>query len=119
MNRNQRHGRTRNLKGRAKTAVGSLAGKSRLQASGVIDQILGRAEHRYGDARHALDDLVENGSSLVHHTAANGKRYSIEVVEQAERNKAATLLAIAGASLAVGWLLRKRRKAARRRSARG
>lgn len=119
MNRNQRHGRTRNLKGRAKTAVGSIAGRSGLQASGVIDQIIGRAEHRYGDARHALDDLVENGTSLIHHTTANGKRHSIEIVEQAERNRTAAFLALAGAGLAVGWLLRKRRKAARQRIAHG
>lgn len=48
-------GKTDNLKGRVKDAVGGLTGDSSLQAEGKIDQIKGKAKDAIGKVERDID----------------------------------------------------------------
>ena len=53
---NSAEGKTDNLKGKAKDAVGGLTGDSSLQAEGKWDQAKGKAKDTLGKAERKIDD---------------------------------------------------------------
>lgn len=66
MNRDQFRGASRNLKGRAQTALGGVTGDPGRQVRGAVNQVAGGAQYAYGRARDRAEDLAEDGRHLAH-----------------------------------------------------
>ncbi|MEA1831088.1 CsbD family protein [Methylobacterium durans] len=127
MNRDRVEGGIRHLRGRAKTAVGAVAGRPLPQVEGAIDQVAGTAQYAYGQARETARDLRRDGAHLAAEAGRRGRdvaedleergqRYRNEAVRRgravarrAEDNKTATLLLVAAAAFSLGWLTRRAR----------
>lgn len=63
MNKEELKGKARNLKGRAKRAVGALTGNKKLEAEGAAEQLAGAGEEKLAQAKEALsadDQLAED-----------------------------------------------------------
>ena len=65
MTQDQLEGGARELGGRVKDAVGGLAGDTKTQAQGKLDQVTGRVQRKYGSAMDAASDSVETLSEQV------------------------------------------------------
>lgn len=52
---NSVEGKTDNMKGRVKDAVGGLTGDSSLQAEGKLDQVKGKVKDTFGKAEREID----------------------------------------------------------------
>ncbi len=127
MNRDRLEGGVRNLRGRAKTAMGAVGGDAGRQFEGAIDQAAGAAQHAYGRARETardwrrdgedlIDEASERGRALADEAVSRGRHYRGQaehhgrrVARRAEENKAATLAIVAAAAFGLGWLLRSDR----------
>ncbi|MGU3536498.1 CsbD family protein [Methylobacterium sp. A54F] len=125
MNRDRIEGGIRNLRGRAKTAVGAVAGRPMPQVEGAIDQAAGAAQYGYGRARETArawrrdgEDFIETASERGHaiaddlgergrHYRDRARHHGRAVAVRAEENKAATLALVAVAAFAFGWLSRR------------
>ncbi|MDR7035533.1 uncharacterized protein YjbJ (UPF0337 family) [Methylobacterium sp. BE186] len=125
MNRDRIEGGIRHLRGRAKTAVGAVAGRPVPQVEGAIDQVAGAAQYAYGEARDTARGLRQDGERLVGEArdrgreiaedlGERGQRYRDEalhrgraIARRAEDNKTATLLLVAAAAFSLGWLSRR------------
>ncbi len=59
MNRDELEGKTENLKGRVKEALGTLTGNKNLQDEGAGEQADGVAQERIGEARRKVGEAVE------------------------------------------------------------
>lgn len=55
MNKEELKGKARNLKGRAKRAVGALTGNAKLEAEGAADQLAGAGQEKIAQAREAVN----------------------------------------------------------------
>jgi uncharacterized protein YjbJ (UPF0337 family) len=134
MNRDQIEGGLRHLRGRGRTAFGAVTGRPRQQIDGAVDQVAGALQHGYGRARERADDLHRDGSQFVD-TARNrsraladdvqeradglrrrGRDYRAEaarrgraIAARADDNRGTTLLMVAAAAFATGWLVRRTR----------
>ncbi|WP_336485843.1 CsbD family protein [Methylobacterium nigriterrae] len=116
MNRDRIEGGIRHLRGRAKTAVGAVAGRPMPQVEGAIDQAAGAAQYAYGQARETARGLRRDGEHLLDETRRHGRHYRDEAlhrgraaVRRADENRTATLLLVAAAAFSFGWLLRRAR----------
>lgn len=127
MNRDRFEGGVRNLRGRAKTAMGAVGGNAGRQVEGAIDQAAGAAQNAYGRARetaqdwrrdgeHLIDEASERGRALADEAVSRGRHYrgraehhGRRVARRAEENKASTLAIVAAAAFGLGWLLRSDR----------
>lgn len=127
MNRDQIRGASRHLKGRAQTALGSIAGDPGRQVRGAVNQVAGGAQYAYGRARDRAEDLAGDGRHLAHaawaraddliedgrHVAGAARRrvqpHGRRAIRYADANRTTTLLAFAGAAFALGWLARSTR----------
>ncbi|GEP02797.1 CsbD family protein [Methylobacterium oxalidis] len=125
MNRDRVEGGIRHLRGRAKTAVGAVAGRPVPQVEGAIDQVAGAAQYAYGEARDTAQGLRRDGERLVTEArtrgrdlaedlGSRGRHYRDEalhrgraVARRAEDNRTATLLLVAAAAFSLGWLTRR------------
>jgi uncharacterized protein YjbJ (UPF0337 family) len=60
MNRDQVKGAIDEVVGTAKRAAGDLTGSTRLQVKGMAQQVKGKVEGAWGNAKDAVRDAVEN-----------------------------------------------------------
>lgn len=127
MNRDQFRGASRHLKGRAQSAVGGVTGDPVRQVRGAVNQVAGGAQYAYGSARDRAEDLARDGRHLAEaaleradHWIEDGRRYAGEArrqgrdygrraVRYADTNCTSTLLGIAAAAFALGFLARSSR----------
>ncbi|MBY0295643.1 MAG: CsbD family protein [Methylobacterium sp.] len=109
MNRDQVHGGARHLKGRAQTTLGALTGDAARQIRGGVNQVAGGAQYAYGRARDRAEDLAEEGAILAREARRHGASYGREAARYAETHPTTTLLGVAAAAFAAGWLLRPSR----------
>ena len=127
MNRDRFEGGVRNLRGRAKTAIGAVSGDAARQFDGAFDQAAGAAQHAYGRARdtarvwrrdgeHLIDEASERGRAIADEAASRGRHYrdraehhGRHVARRADENKGATLAIVAVAAFGLGWLLSRDR----------
>jgi uncharacterized protein YjbJ (UPF0337 family) len=134
MNRDQIEGGLRHLRGRGRTAIGAVTGRPRQQIDGAVDQVAGALQHGYGRARETADGLHRDGSQFIDETRSRGRAIAGDVREQAEDlrrrgrdyrdeavrrgrtiaaraddNQGTTLLMVAAAAFATGWLMRRTR----------
>lgn len=58
-NKNEREGKTEQLKGQVKQVVGGLAGNERLKAEGKTDETVGKAKTAVGGAQKKLGVAIE------------------------------------------------------------
>lgn len=70
MNSDQIDGTVRNFTGKAKDAVGGLAGDAKLQGEGKIDKMTGSGQTMYGDARDAIEDGIDQAGSMASDAAS-------------------------------------------------
>ena len=59
MNRDELKGKTDQIKGRAKQALGDLTDDERLHSEGKVDEMKGEAQEGFGRARRKLGETVE------------------------------------------------------------
>jgi len=52
MNKDQKGGAGRNIKGRLKEAAGVISGNKKLEAEGLADRVVGAAKYAVGAAKH-------------------------------------------------------------------
>jgi uncharacterized protein YjbJ (UPF0337 family) len=78
MNKEELKGKARNLKGRAKEAIGSLTGNKKLQAEGTAERAFGAGEEKVGQAEQKLDDALK----------ADAKRADAEEAEERAEERA-------------------------------
>ena len=138
MNSDHIEGGIRNLRGRAKSAVGAVGGKPSPQVEGAIDQAAGAAQYAYGRARDTVHDLRRDGEHLIEQGRARGRALSDDVSERghaiadealergrhyrgraehhgralakrADDNKTATIAIVAVVAFWLGWLMRPAR----------
>jgi len=60
MNRDQVKGAIDEVVGSARRAAGELSGNTRLQVKGMAQQVKGKVEGAWGNAKDAVRDAVEN-----------------------------------------------------------
>ncbi|KQT14504.1 general stress protein CsbD [Methylobacterium sp. Leaf399] len=124
MNRDQFHGASRHLKGRAQTALGGITGDPARQVRGAVNQVAGGAQYAYGrvreragdlaeDGRHLAHEvrdragnLIEGGRHLAHDARERGAAYGQRAVRYADDNRASALFGLAAVAFAVGWFVR-------------
>ncbi|GJE59302.1 CsbD family protein [Methylobacterium trifolii] len=82
MNRDHIEGGIRNLRGRAKTALGAVGGSPRPQVEGAIDQAAGAAQYAYGRARDTARDLRRDGEHLVDEARERGQALAEDLTER-------------------------------------
>jgi uncharacterized protein YjbJ (UPF0337 family) len=58
-NKNEREGKTEQVKGQVKQAIGGLTGNDRLKAEGTTDEAVGKAKAAVGGAQRKLGSAVE------------------------------------------------------------
>ena len=54
MNKDQFKGRVEEAKGRVKEVVGKAVGNKRVEAEGDVDQVAGKVQKTYGDAKNEV-----------------------------------------------------------------
>jgi uncharacterized protein YjbJ (UPF0337 family) len=67
MNRDELEGKTENLKGRVKEALGALTGNKDLQEDGASEQADGVAQERVGEAHRTLGEAIEKLGKKIKH----------------------------------------------------
>jgi len=63
---NDSSGRTDDLKGRAKEAVGDLTDNPDLKREGQTDRAAGKVKERLSEAKDKLEDVVDNVKDKLH-----------------------------------------------------
>lgn len=59
MNQDQAKGRMEQAKGKVKEVAGKATGNERLKTEGRLDQVAGKTQAGYGDAKERAKDLVD------------------------------------------------------------
>jgi uncharacterized protein YjbJ (UPF0337 family) len=59
MNKDQVKGRAEDLKGQVKEVTGNALGKDRLKTEGKTDQVAGKSQAAYGDAKEKAKDVID------------------------------------------------------------
>jgi len=59
MNKDQVKGRAETAKGKAKEVTGKAVKNRRLESEGKIDQIAGKTQSDYGDAKEKAKDIID------------------------------------------------------------
>jgi uncharacterized protein YjbJ (UPF0337 family) len=73
MNKDQVKGTIDEVAGSAKRKAGELTGNTQLQVEGMVQQVKGKVEHAWGNARVAVDDA--NQEAAIEHKS----RIEVEV----------------------------------------
>lgn len=60
MNEDQTEGNLKQLKGKAKEALGKLTGNEKTQAEGTADRVKGKVQETVGDVKGAIDKKVHD-----------------------------------------------------------
>jgi uncharacterized protein YjbJ (UPF0337 family) len=85
MNKDHIEGAFSEAKGTIKEAAGDMTGDARTEASGKIDELTGRAQQAWGDARDTIDGVAADASETLSDAAA---RASSTIRDKAETVKA-------------------------------
>ena len=59
-NRDEMEGKTEQVKGKVKQAVGDLTDNERLHGEGVADEAAGNVQEGFGKAKRKVGDAIEN-----------------------------------------------------------
>lgn len=59
MNKDQVEGRVDDAKGRVKEAAGAITGNEKLKTEGQVDQVSGKTQGSFGDAKEKVKDLID------------------------------------------------------------
>jgi uncharacterized protein YjbJ (UPF0337 family) len=59
MNKDQVKGRAEAAKGKIKEAAGKVVGNDRLKGEGQVDQVAGKTQATYGDAKERTKDAID------------------------------------------------------------
>ena len=59
MDRDRVEGAAKNMKGKAKEAVGKLTGDAKLKSEGKADQVAGKVQNAVGGMKDAIRDAVK------------------------------------------------------------
>ena len=65
MNRDELEGKAENVKGKAKEAVGNLAGDENLRVEGIADQAAGKTQETIGRGRRKVGEAIEDFGKAV------------------------------------------------------
>ena len=57
MNKDQVKGRVTEAEGKVKEIAGKLVGNEKLEAKGQVQQVVGKAQAKFGDVKKAVKDL--------------------------------------------------------------
>ena len=60
MNKDQVKGRAEDVKGKVKETAGKVVGNDRLRVEGVADQVAGKSQAAYGDAKQKAKDAAKD-----------------------------------------------------------
>jgi uncharacterized protein YjbJ (UPF0337 family) len=60
MNKHQVEGRVDQAKGKVKEVAGRVVGNESLEAEGLADQVKGKTQSGYGDAKEGVKDAARN-----------------------------------------------------------
>ena len=60
MNKDQVKGRVEDVKGKIKEATGKVVGNERLRGEGIADQVAGKSQATYGDAKEKVRDAAKD-----------------------------------------------------------
>jgi uncharacterized protein YjbJ (UPF0337 family) len=60
MNKDQVKGRVEDVKGKIKETAGKAVGNDRLRTEGVVDQVAGKSQATYGDAKEKVRDAAKD-----------------------------------------------------------
>jgi uncharacterized protein YjbJ (UPF0337 family) len=60
MNKDQVKGRAEDVKGKIKETTGKVVGNDRLRAEGIADQVAGKSQATYGDAKEKVRDAAKD-----------------------------------------------------------
>jgi len=60
MNKDQVKGRVEDVKGKIKETAGKAVGNDRLRSEGVADQVAGKSQAAYGDAKKKVADVAKD-----------------------------------------------------------
>jgi uncharacterized protein YjbJ (UPF0337 family) len=60
MNEHQVKGRVEEAKGKVKEAAGRAVGNDRLRAKGEVEQVAGKTQATYGDAKERVKDALDD-----------------------------------------------------------
>jgi len=88
------YGTAKNLGGKAQEGLGRVAGDTKTEAEGLINQAAGAAQDIYGQAKDAASDAAE----VVRQSAVDAEDYVRHTIEK--RPYTTALVA-----LGVGWLI--------------
>jgi uncharacterized protein YjbJ (UPF0337 family) len=94
MNEDRVIGTAKNLGGKAQEGLGRVAGDTKTEAEGLINQAAGAAQDIYGQAKDAASDAAE----VVRQSAVDAEDYVRHTIEK--RPYTTALVA-----LGVGWLI--------------
>ncbi len=94
-------GTAQEMKGKAKEAIGNMAGDAKSQAEGYVDQISGAAQRTFGQARDTLRDAA---GSLQEQAGTLGD-YIDETIQE---RPLMALLAAAGVGYILSLLIHRR-----------
>ena len=78
MNRDQVIGTAKNLGGKAQEAFGNVAGDTKSQVEGVINQAAGAAQDLYGQAKETASDAAQ----AIRHGAVDAEDYIRHTIEK-------------------------------------
>jgi uncharacterized protein YjbJ (UPF0337 family) len=87
MNKEELKGKARNLKGRAKRAVGALTGNKKLEAEGAAEQLTGAGKEKLAQAKEALsadDQLASEDETRPGRVATEGEDEVVSVGPRTE-----------------------------------
>lgn len=62
INKDQVKGRVKEAEGKVKEAAGKLVGNEKLEAKGKVQQILGKAQAKFGDVKQDIKDAAKKPS---------------------------------------------------------
>ncbi len=62
MNKDQVAGRAEEAKGKLKKATGKVVGNEKLQSDGAADEMAGKVQKTYGDAKEKTKDAIKKGA---------------------------------------------------------
>ena len=60
MNRDEREGKAKDLKGRAKETAGDVTGSDRLQDEGAAEQAEGKTQQTWGEGKRRAGETIED-----------------------------------------------------------
>lgn len=98
MDENRVEGMARTIGGKAESLVGKLTGDEKTRAEGAVDQVAGKAQRAYGNAKDTVKDVAgDYGNGLLDQV----EEYGDMIAEKIDERPITSVLIAAG----IGFLL--------------